>query len=125
MSPNVVSGIDARTRKVQSVRAFVAVALSCAAWSAMAQTQESAPRPVIELEDVVVVGTRLRGPGTGDSHLPIKVFDSDEIARTGATNIADVLDYLPSKTLGVNEQTNPSAAQFVQLRGLSLGNTLV
>jgi iron complex outermembrane receptor protein len=127
MSRDSGSGVDAGTGGVRSVRRAVALALASAAgiWAGGAHAQESAAPGVVQLEDVIVVGTRLRSTGLADSHSPVTVFDAEDIARTGGTSISDVLEYLPSKTLGLNDQASPGGAQLVQLRGLAVGNTLV
>jgi iron complex outermembrane receptor protein len=121
----VRSGARGRNVVALAVATAIAAAASGAARAQEQQGEEQARSGVVRLDDVVVVGSRLRSAGAGEGHLPIAVIDAEEIARVGASNIADVLDYLPSKTFGVNEQINSSGALTVQLRGLALGNTLV
>jgi iron complex outermembrane recepter protein len=109
-----------------NVRRAVALALASAAAASSAFAQEASDNSqVMQLEDIVIVGSRLKKSGITESHNPVTVFTATDIARTGASNISDVLEYLPSKTFGPNEQNTASAALIAQLRGLTIGNTLV
>jgi len=76
-------------------------------------------------EEIVVVGSRLRPEEAGEGHHTVVVFDAEDIARTGASNVADVLNYLPQETFSSNEFTNATGARIIQLHGLTVGNTLV
>lgn len=106
-----------------AIRRAIALVLAAAnAGAALAQTQTSDLRLG---EEIVVVGSRLRPQEAGEGHQAVVVFDSEDIARTGASNIADVLNYLPQATFSQNEQTLPGGARIIQLHGLTVGNTLV
>lgn len=89
---------------------------------------------VQELERMVVVGSRL-GTSPLESAMPIKVITREEIDRSGAGSIAQVLSYLseiPVNNLGDSEigygtglyegNTNSTT---VQMRGLERGTTLI
>lgn len=88
-----------------------------------------------DLEEVVVVGSRLGGSPV-ESAMPIKLITREDIDRSGAGSIAQVLTYLsevPLNSVGDREigvgtgfaeggNTNSST---VQMRGLPRGTTLV
>lgn len=72
---------------------------------------------------IVVTGSRLARVGDGPT--PVSVFNRSRIQETGATNVADVLNYFPQQSYGGLEQNNTGAGRFANLRGLGLGSTLV
>ncbi len=117
-------------KNVWTVRRAVAIALAAAsayAGPVLAQEQARAdnhPRVAEVNEEIVVVGSRLRPEEGGESQHPVVVFSTEDIARTGATNVADVLNYLPQSTYNPNGRINPDGT-IIQLRGLTVGNTLV
>lgn len=75
-----------------------------------------------ELQEIVVTGSRLRAKKDSG---PIVVFDDERISQLGATNVADVLNYLPQQSFASSEQYNFAGSRTIQLRGLGLGTTLV
>ncbi len=87
-----------------------------------------------DLEKLVVVGSRLGALPT-DSALPVKVINRDEIERSGASSISQVLSRLPEVSVSNAPDGNigPAGsidgvdinATSVQLRGLPLGTTLI
>lgn len=89
-----------------------------------------------DLEKVTVVGSRLAVLSPLETALPIKIITRQDIDRTGASSIGQVLSYLPESsqnhvgdtTIGsVGGDLGSSAinSTTVQLRGLPLGTTLV
>lgn len=91
---------------------------------------------VKEVEKVSVVGSRL-GTTPSESALPVKVITRDEIERSGAGSISQMLSYLSEVSVNGNtdgsigtvgnldltgRDTNSSS---VQLRGLPVGTTLI
>src|SRR3546814_3183727 len=56
---------------------------------------------VQELDDVIVVGSRL-GTSPVESARPIKVINREQIERSGAGNIAQVLSYLSEVSVNNN-----------------------
>lgn len=99
------------------------------------KSTESEASEVNELERMVVVGSRL-GVSPYDAMSMAKVIDRDEIEKSGASNIAQVLSNLSevsvnnsgdSSTGSVAGNLGGSAIGFstVQLRGLPQGTTLV
>lgn len=90
---------------------------------------------VKEIDDVVVVGSRL-GSSPVESAMPIKVITRDDIDRSGAGSIAQMLTYLPEVPINNGEdrqltgQTSTPAggntnSSAVQMRGMPRGTTLV
>jgi iron complex outermembrane receptor protein len=77
----------------------------------------------IELEEIVVTGSRLRRASAGA--MPVVTFDNETIAELGVTDIADVLDYLPQSSYSLGEDFIVGGAKPVQLRGLNFGTTLL
>lgn len=89
-----------------------------------------------ELEEVIVVGSRLGVTSPGQSAMPIKLVTRDDIDRSGARSIAQVLSYLPEVSISNGGDTNigPASgfldgsdinATTVQLRGLPRGTVLI
>jgi iron complex outermembrane recepter protein len=64
---------------------------------------------VVQLSEVSVTGTRLRGLLEGATAQPVLTFDAAQIDRTGAQSIGDVLRYIPQVsafTLGQGQTQN-------------------
>jgi outer membrane receptor protein involved in Fe transport len=84
------------------------------------------------VDEVVVVGTRIKGAKTTEA-LPVTVVSADQIAATGAVTGDDLLRTLPEMgTVAFNsangQQTSNSArgdVGSIDLRGAGVGNTLV
>jgi len=113
------------------------VVLTMAAGSAWAQTApEAAPvqadPEAAQVEDIVVVGSQIRGAST-TAALPVVVFGQEEIAATGAVSGDDLFRSIPQMgdvlfDSANNPQTSNSArgdVNSVNLRSLGVGNTLV
>jgi len=114
-----------------------ALALLASAAGAMAQT---APQPApagqdqdaSSIDDIVVVGTQIRGAPTTEA-LPVVVFDQDQIDAVGAVSGDDLMRSIPQMgdvlfDSANNPQTSNSArgdVNSVNLRSLGVGNTLV
>src|SRR5690606_39222821 len=88
-----------------------------------------------EFDDVVVVGSRL-GSSPVQSAMPVKVITRDDIDRSGAGSISQILSYLSEVPINNNEDralaglsalteganTNSTT---IQMRGMPRGTTLV
>ena len=92
----------------------------------LAQTQTSPDEPLGSLEKVVVTGSRLTRTDT-ETPSPVQVITREEIARSGAASLTEVLQQLPASNLGTFNQNdlNGSGAGGVSLHGLGAGSTLV
>jgi iron complex outermembrane recepter protein len=89
---------------------------------------------VIQLEELVVTGTLIRGAGNGSS--PIVTVNRDELDRTGRATVAEMLTDLPQAFGGKaspdtnlantdGSGTNPAVATGINLRGLGASAILV
>src|SRR5690606_9559492 len=87
------------------------------------------------LDDMIVVGSRLGGSPV-ESAMPIKVITRDDIDRSGASSIAQMLTYLPEVPINNGEERALSGlssltegantnSTTVQMRGMPRGTTLV
>lgn len=87
-----------------------------------------------EIDDVIVTGTLLRGPG--DTPSPVTIVSRSDVDAEGAASVADVLTRLPQAYAGsatpgaqlaFNDTTgsNSSLSTGVNLRGLGEDSTLV
>jgi iron complex outermembrane receptor protein len=93
--------------------------------AAEAQTVSSGVAPV--LETVLITGSRLRRTDA-ETPSPVQVITREEIARSGAVGLNEVLQKLPANNTGaINEADaiNNYGAAAVSLRGLGPGSTLV
>jgi len=111
-----------------SLRAGTALTAGCL--SAVMATPVAGQDQEIEVEEVVVTGTYLRGRSQADSGSPLAVVDATQLNNIGATTIADLVQTL---TINSGSQNNPDAftqnastgtANF-NLRGLGIASTLV
>ena len=131
IGPRQVNGKCLLTRGVELV---VAALISAWALSAAAQTAPAADAtaaPVVE--EVVVTGSRIAAPNEVSTS-PIQVVTSQEIQRTGLTDVSDILYQLPqlqnnavgqdfsNRTSGL---TTPGGVTTADLRGLGPNRTLV
>ena len=94
--------------------------------SSSSEQHASAPRPLEQVEQVVVTGTRLEA---NVSELPTEllIITREQIDESGATRVVDVLNRLPEVSFSVSQtsfQATDGVAS-VALRGLPLGSTLV
>lgn len=122
--------------KMHSKIALMATTASAVLFAGMAQAQEassvSAGEQASQVEDVVVVGTNIRGART-TAALPVIVADREQIEATGATTGDELLRTIPQMgdvlfDSANNPQTSNSArgdVNSVNLRSLGVGNTLV
>ena len=108
-------------------RYFVLCAGVCAssilASTALAQTIDAPDKLKIELEEVVITGSRLRTGEEGAA--PVTVFDRERIDEIGASTVAEVLKYLPQLPYIRADGFSTTGAQYAQLRGLGVDFTLV
>ena len=112
------------------------VSASASAWTltAAAQTAPSAEATAAPaVQEVVVTGSRIAAPNAVSTS-PIQVVTSEEIQRTGLTDVSDILYQLPqlennaigqdfsNRTSGL---TTPGGVTTADLRGLGPNRTLV
>jgi len=112
------------THKVLAIAIALALAPLAHAQDAGAQKQA---KKAVELQAVVVTGTRMLDRTEATSLAPIDVLTSKDLQGTGATNLATALrTLLPSFNFPQPSVTDATdAIQPAQLRGLSPDQTLV
>lgn len=113
-----------RTRIVSRLLLWSALSAALAAGTAVANAQEQRNGGRVELEEIVVTGSRLRvsdieGPS------PVTVFDRAQIDELGVTSVPELLRYLPQQPYNRSDFYRNDGAQFVELRGLGADTTLV
>lgn len=77
---------------------------------------------IIELEEVVVTGSRLRRLEEPPS---VSIFDRTAIAELGVQTVADVLNYLPQQPYRDSDVHRPGGARFIELRGIGADASIV
>ena len=99
----------------------------CHASSLIAQEAEEDTTPVVELEEIVTIGTRAPDRSRLDSPVPVDVISEDEIRKTGHTEVGRVLQALaPSfnfSSSSISDGTD--ALRPATLRGLGPDQVLV
>jgi len=106
------------------------VALACA--SAVTVTAQWASAqdtlPVIKLEKVQVTGSHILQPEI-ESALPLQIITREDIDRSGATTVSELMARVSANILGANDRTSQFSDQpglsSINLRGIGSGSTLV
>lgn len=116
----------------RAVRVALSGALGLASvWAipvALAQQAAPADKP---LEEIYVTGSRIARSSDLDSPSPVVTFDSAEMAKTGYTNLQQLLANQPFagagtfSTRGNNQDSTANGASAISLRGLGADATLV
>jgi iron complex outermembrane receptor protein len=89
---------------------------------AAAQSNDPTESQIIQLEEVVITGSRLKSKNV-EGAAPVTVLDREKIDELGVSTVTDVLRYLPQQPY--TRDVLSSDAQFAQLRGLGFDMTLV
>lgn len=103
-----------------------------AAELAQARPDADAPAAADPAEEIVVVGSQIRGSSV-TAALPVSVIDADQIDATGAVSGDDLIRAIPQAgDITFNESNNPQTSNAargdvnsINLRNLGVGNTLV
>ncbi|WP_235524031.1 TonB-dependent receptor plug domain-containing protein, partial [Sphingomonas sp. Leaf33] len=122
--------------------ALVTAGIASAQTTPAPQTTETVPgiaaataqddSPAEPTQDVVVVGTQIRGAST-TAALPVTVVDANQIEATGALSGDELFRAIPQAgDVTFNEANNPQTSNAargdvnsINLRNLGVGNTLV
>ncbi len=132
MTSDVTRLID-RHRCRGLVTGVCGIIVAIAGQGAMAQQRDTTPAPTADdLEEVTVVGSRIKGTVTTEA-LPVLVFDEQAIAATGAVSGDELFRNIPQMGDVLFEaQNNPQTSNAARgdvnsfnLRSLGVGNTLV
>jgi iron complex outermembrane recepter protein len=111
------------------LRSGVALLALILALPAVAQSNPPAPAEGASPEDIIVTGSRISRSGF-EAPTPTTVLNSDDIAKTSATNVGQIVNAIPA-FVGVNTPTgsaftsNRAGGSFLNLRGLGDNRTLV
>ena len=93
----------------------------------LAQSDDNDSVEVVNIEEIVSIGTRRKGRSAADTPAPVDVITAGEFRQSAATDVQDLLrTSVPS--FNINSQPISDAASIVRpanLRGLSPDNTLV
>lgn len=92
---------------LRSTSAFAALALSSLLQAAPALAQTTEGTAAASDKPIIVTGSRIRHDPL-DQTTPTTFVDSDDIARTGLSSVADVLQQLPSSGGALNSKFNSS-----------------
>lgn len=80
-----------------------------------------------DVEEIVVTGSRIKR-NSFDTPTPVQVYNRDDILRSGATNMADLIRFMTANSGSSTQfglgQGSAGSSNF-NLRGLGLANTLV
>jgi outer membrane receptor protein involved in Fe transport len=95
----------------------------CAAAPGMAQDKGT-------VQEVIVVGSRIRGTTSVDSPTPVTTLSADDLLATGVVSIGDTLSDLPSlrstfTSANSSRFIGTAGVNFLDLRGLGTERTLV
>ena len=108
-------------------RPLAAAAALVLSQTSLAQGQSAPSAGEQKLERVEVTGSRLRRADI-ETPSPVQVISSDEIVRSGAVTLNELLQKLPANNVGAQNEANTVdnyGAAAVSLRGLGPGSTLV
>ena len=119
-------------RKLNSVRGRVLCATSLIGLMVAQQAMAQQAASELQLEEIVVTGTRIVGAKTTDA-LPVTVVSAEEIAATAAVSGDDLIRSIPQMSdVSFNTSNGQTSSNFargdvgsIDLRGLGVGNTLV
>ncbi|MBY5991287.1 TonB-dependent receptor domain-containing protein [Ferrimonas balearica] len=112
-------------RAIQIAMILGASGLAAPAWAEEVQTEAEAD----EVERIAVTGSRIKRIGDL-APTPVTVITGADMADAGITNVADILNQLPSSTVGLSPETSnnfifASGLNKTNLRGLGSDRTLV
>lgn len=90
------------------------------------QDEQTSKKKFIQLEEVVVTGSRLTRKSQEGAQ-EVRTYSSEQIAQGGQTTVADFLNTLPDVSLAATENgaKTVAGATTVSLHGLPFGTTLV
>jgi iron complex outermembrane recepter protein len=132
----VVKLLEGTPLKIRQDEESGAILIMVPAASAPGASSRSSTDQVIELEELVVTGSHIRGAAT-DGPSPVVVFDTEAIERTGAATMQQFFEKVPQNFgggantgnvgfLGVDRDVGSNFGQgsSINLRGLGTGTTL-
>ena len=118
---------------MKPLAAMIALLVSSAALAQGAPPASPTPADPKELDAITVVGTNLRGVDLAEAQ-PVIVVTADEIRRTGATNLGDLIRSITASgggtgnfntdNSGTLQADSPAGMAGASLRGLGTASTL-
>jgi iron complex outermembrane receptor protein len=116
-----------RRKLFRMIQTVVPPAVSALLASTVA-AQQSADGTSVVTERIVVTGSNIRRTDS-ETPSPVQMLSSLDIARSGYTSLADVLQHITANNMGSLGQSTPGAfgagGSGISLRGLTVGATLV
>ncbi|MGB8327464.1 MAG: TonB-dependent receptor [Steroidobacteraceae bacterium] len=112
--------------RATSLAILAATALASALGASVAVAQETP-----SIQEVIVTGSRIARASDFDSPSPVITVDRDAIAKSGYSNLQQLMEKLPSNgngafsTRGNNQDSTANGAASISLRGLGADATLV
>jgi iron complex outermembrane receptor protein len=107
--------------------AQVAQGQAAGAASVEKQDEQAPKKKLVQLEEVVVTGSRIPTVA-GQQVVPLRSYTREDIEQSGQTTVADFLNTLPDVSTSVSENgfsTGSPGQTTVRLHGLPVGTTLV
>jgi outer membrane receptor protein involved in Fe transport len=84
------------------------------------------PTPTGNAQEIVVTGSRIKRSSAFAASAPVEVIDRKQLEYSGATTLADVVQYLTvSQGAGFQGGAGGPGTTSINLRGLGLGATLI
>lgn len=118
------------TARVSAVSVGVTIALSSSSWVVAQEVDEAAADSPVEVEEVVVTGSRLTRT-IRDASVPVSSVDTEDLKLSGTVNIEDLLNSMPQFVAGTTGASNGltfptgTGAATMDLRGLGQTRSLV
>src|SRR5687767_66771 len=118
--------IRGRPQRKRAVALAAAGAMASVGTTALAQQDEAEPRLFLKVE---VTGSHIPRSEV-ESALPVQVLSREDIERSGATTVAELMSKVSANVLGRNDQlsigdSGAPGISTVNLRAIGAGNTLV
>jgi outer membrane receptor protein involved in Fe transport len=110
---------------MRDTRALILAGVVLCAGPAYAQSRDAGDNEQIDIDEIVVTGSRIKRPDM-ESASPLIAIDAAEFQR-GETNVVQVLNRFPAVTPDRSPGASQSAfpGSFINLRGLGQSRTLV
>lgn len=130
MNKRHVVALLTRASKMTPVVSIIGLAISAAAITPAEAADSSGASAAAPLEEVVVTGTSIKR-ADAETALPVQVLKQEDIARTGATSVEELVRQISAASSSgastTAQQTGfqQGAIATISLRGLGSGRTLV
>src|SRR5882762_1966892 len=120
--------VSLAVQRALAMSAAVAGGVACIPAEAQEAAPSSGAKVPVELQEVVITGSRVRRVDT-ETASPVFTLDSSTIAQTGANTVGDLVARIPAIAgQGVNPALNNGGGfgeSNIELRGLDAKRTLI